>query len=193
MNMITDGTESNWLHGGRLLANSTTGDNSVVTTLSFDESFIVIGMAKAKINIYDSNTGQFRRSLKGHDLGVWASVLVSPVPRARDGASDLMPVDGAPRFKRLQTSTSSRSSQTSGTRRASSFNGVTQSAGPSSSQSYQSFFGATSPGGFGSSHEGRSSGNDPCNSARGWIGLNRPIVVSGGCDREVKVWDATTG
>ncbi len=34
--------------------------------------------------------------------------------------------------------------------------------------------------------------SDVCGSARGW-GIKRPLVVSGGCDREVKVWDVETG
>lgn len=34
--------------------------------------------------------------------------------------------------------------------------------------------------------------SDVCGAARGW-GQDRPIVVSGGCDRDVRVWDLKTG
>ncbi|ORX34945.1 WD40-repeat-containing domain protein [Kockovaella imperatae] len=184
-------TESNWLQGGRVLARRSTGEDSVVTTLSFDENLIVIGMAKAKVIIFDSNTGQYCRTLKGHDGGVWASVLVSPMPKSRIPAGP--PSDISPRFKRQQTSTNTRSSSGAQFRRSTSFSAAQDSTGPSASQSYQSFFGQATSSFLAAPKTEEASGNDPCNSARGWWGLNRPIVVSGGCDREVKVWDASTG
>ncbi|WVF66697.1 hypothetical protein IAT40_001439 [Kwoniella sp. CBS 6097] len=35
--------------------------------------------------------------------------------------------------------------------------------------------------------------SDPCGSARGWPGSRHNLVVSAGCDREVKVWNVDTG
>ncbi|WRT63369.1 uncharacterized protein IL334_000274 [Kwoniella shivajii] len=70
-------TESNWLSGGRILANHVSADDAVVTTLCFDDSHIVVGMANNKIHVFDAITGTFLRSLLGHRQGVWAMVLVS--------------------------------------------------------------------------------------------------------------------
>ncbi|KAG9087166.1 hypothetical protein FS749_003131 [Ceratobasidium sp. UAMH 11750] len=39
---------------------------------------------------------------------------------------------------------------------------------------------------------GKTGISDPCNASTGW-GQSGAIVVSGGCDREVRVWDLTTG
>lgn len=40
----------------------------------------------------------------------------------------------------------------------------------------------------------RMRGSDVCGSARGWPGLGQKhLVVSGGCDKQLKVWDVATG
>lgn len=80
-------TENNWLRGGRLLTQHVSSDTaadagSVVTSLSIDDEWIIVGMANAKIHVFDVKTGLFVRTLEGHSSGVWCLSLVSACKRA---------------------------------------------------------------------------------------------------------------
>lgn len=71
-------TESNWLKGpGRVLSRQTCTDDGVVTSLGFDNEWIIVGMATNQIHVFDAKTGAYVRQLVGHTLGVWCLVLVS--------------------------------------------------------------------------------------------------------------------
>ncbi|MBW0534913.1 hypothetical protein O181_074628 [Austropuccinia psidii MF-1] len=75
-------TESNWLRGpGELIAVQTSQNNDghewVVTSLGFDDDWIVVGMATSKIHVFSAHTGEFLRTLTGHELGVWCLALIS--------------------------------------------------------------------------------------------------------------------
>ncbi|PWN87821.1 WD40 repeat-like protein [Acaromyces ingoldii] len=75
-------TENNWLRGGRLLTQHVSSDaaadaGSVVTSLSIDDEWIVVGMANAKIHVFDVRTGLFVRTLEGHSSGIWCLSLIS--------------------------------------------------------------------------------------------------------------------
>ncbi|KAG0145932.1 hypothetical protein CROQUDRAFT_658042 [Cronartium quercuum f. sp. fusiforme G11] len=84
-------TESNWLRGpGELvtmqMSQNYDGNEWVVTSLGFDDDWIVVGMATSKIHVFSASTGDFVRTLAGHELGVWCLALVSKGGRrdARD-------------------------------------------------------------------------------------------------------------
>nr|ODO02149.1 hypothetical protein L204_00876 [Cryptococcus depauperatus CBS 7855] len=77
-------TENNWLIGGVLLAKHLSADDSVVTTLCFNEKYIIVGMANNRIHVFSAASGGYKRSLIGHQQGVWAMVLVTP-PSASGG------------------------------------------------------------------------------------------------------------
>lgn len=71
-------TESNWLKGpGRVLSRQTCTDDGVVTSLGFDNEWIIVGMATNQIHVFDAKTGAYVQQLVGHTLGVWCLVLVS--------------------------------------------------------------------------------------------------------------------
>lgn len=71
-------TESNWLKGpGRVLSRQTCTDDGVVTSLGFDNEWIIVGMATNQIHVFDAKTGAYVQQLVGHSLGVWCLVLVS--------------------------------------------------------------------------------------------------------------------
>ena len=89
-------TESNWLKGpGRLLSRQTSADDGVVTSLGFDNDWIVVGMATNQIHVFDARTGEYVRQLEGHTLGVWCLVLVSKGGERldKDGKPINRPVD----------------------------------------------------------------------------------------------------
>ena len=122
-------TEANWLRGGRVLAYHKSQDGGVVTCLAMDRQYAVIGMASGTIHIFDTATGSYRRSLRGHANGVWTMVIVSAMAKTSNADAD------------------------------------------ASAQSRQ---------------------NDHCNVVPSF-GNRRPLLVTGGCDRLVHVWDLNTG
>lgn len=86
-------TESNWLRGGRLLtqhvsSDESSGEGSIVTCLSIDDDWIVVGMANAKIHVFDARTGLFVKTLVGHSSGVWCLSLIS---KSSSGTSSFQP------------------------------------------------------------------------------------------------------
>lgn len=54
-----------------------------------NEKYLIIGLANAKISIFDATTGAIKRHLIGHSLGVWTLTLISPnpIPRTTPGAT----------------------------------------------------------------------------------------------------------
>ncbi|KAJ3192134.1 SCF ubiquitin ligase complex subunit cdc4 [Irineochytrium annulatum] len=65
-------TKQNWIHGRHKTVSFPGHGSSVVTCLQFDDDKIVSGSDDMSIHIYDTNTGQLRRKLVGHEGGVWA-------------------------------------------------------------------------------------------------------------------------
>ncbi|GMK59467.1 hypothetical protein CspeluHIS016_0800730 [Cutaneotrichosporon spelunceum] len=167
-------TENNWLRGGRLLTMHSSMGDSVVTSLVVNEEYIVIGMANSKIHVFDAATGHYVQSLLGHELGVWALVLVSPHTRSRTAAPPRRPEN-----VRRASFTGTRASDELGSDtvpvyRSTSSNGSERS--PSNARVTK-----------------RLNSSDVCGAAASWGGIKRTLVVSGGCDREVRVWDIVTG
>lgn len=74
-------TMTNWRNGGTLLQSHripvVSPDNGVVTSLALDRDWIVVGLANSKIHIFSAETGVLARTLVGHEMGVWAVCLVS--------------------------------------------------------------------------------------------------------------------
>jgi F-box and WD-40 domain protein CDC4 len=71
----------NWRHGGYLLRTHripvVNSDSGVVTSVALDTEWAVVGLANSKIHVFSVTTGVLCRTLIGHDLGVWAVNLVS--------------------------------------------------------------------------------------------------------------------
>lgn len=228
-------TESAWLRGpGRLLSTQMSADDGVVTSMGFDNEWIVVGMATSKVHIFEAGTGSYVKTLDGHELGVWCLTLVSKNGGAKDdgkgkarstaewsdpfashfgqpspmGASFSQPGSKAPsadtsftndspnagsaffRTAREEPATST-SEQHSPPRRRRSFQGfgsTSPTTGTSSS--------APRTGGMGLGAGGETGDSSQqagvCGTARGW-GQKGAVVVSGGCDRDVRVWDVESG
>ncbi|TXT10700.1 hypothetical protein VHUM_02205 [Vanrija humicola] len=167
-------TESNWIKGGRLLTTHASIGDSVVTSLVVNDDHIVIGMANSKIHVFDAASGHFRQSLLGHDLGVWALVLVSPRRADRSRTYD----------------SPQRSSSDTGTSRRASFTGATPPT--RSTPAFPPTRTASDDQVRYPRQTKRMRSSDVCGSAAGW-GAKATLVVSGGCDRDVRVWNIATG
>lgn len=186
--------DSNWLHGGWIVASHAASAGGVVTCTALDDQYLVIGMANSGIHVFKATDGSYVRNLVGHTQGVWTLCLVSPV--ARKSAPQM---DATSRSKKPETS-----------RRASFYNPpgeFVRSSGADDVDDMEDTNGEGSSGpsqpitAQGSSRQSGASRNlatrkekmsDPCGSAEGW-GVMRPILVSGGCDKRVKVWDILSG
>lgn len=204
-------TESNWLRGpGRLLSTQMSADDGVVTSLGFDEEWIVVGMATSKVHIFEAGEGRYVRTLEGHELGVWCLTLVSKGGGvSQEGSREPEPehfhendpfgADDFPAHGRSNTaffsSPRARFPTAQLPRRRRSFPSASTPSSPSRANPESSTSSARS-GGMGLGAGGRtgdSAGQSgACSTARGW-GQKGAVVVSGGCDREVRVWDVETG
>ncbi|KAG5727279.1 F-box/WD repeat-containing protein 7 [Termitomyces sp. T112] len=63
-------------------------DSGVVTCIALDASWIVVGLASSRIHIFSARTGVLARTLVGHESGVWGLCLVSAFGRQREEVGD---------------------------------------------------------------------------------------------------------
>lgn len=197
-----------------MLSSHTSSDDGVVTSLAVDEDYIVIGMANSKIHIFNAHNGTFLRTLTGHELGVWCLTLVSAAKengvKVEEGSispeatspADVFDGDmdqGGPSKIKKRRIASWRSGPHSSTHRATR---PTAGASESTSRPFRSDSHDDGDGAYTSMmDEGypeasprarRMQQSDVCGAAQGW-GQKDAIIISGGCDRDVKVWNVTTG
>ncbi|KIO34183.1 hypothetical protein M407DRAFT_151474 [Tulasnella calospora MUT 4182] len=204
-------TEANWRRGGRVLKSHTSADDGVVTSVAMNDEWIVAGLVNHRIHVFAADTGAHVRTLVGHTQGVWCLVLVSKggSPAAATYAKE------APRYPRSRGNGSGGGSSS-----AFAYDASTNAFGFTSGSSAQNTndAGLTSSSGhsiFGHAPHGSSSNKDKaaddapdpaipqmfgahlkqtdvCNTSVGW-GQATSLVVSGGCDRDLRVWDVATG
>ncbi|KAG6334263.1 hypothetical protein ID866_4820 [Astraeus odoratus] len=161
---------SNMRRGGTLLHSHrmpvASLDSGVITSVALDFERIVVGLANSKIHIYSADTGVHYRTLIGHDLGVWAVHLVS-----RGGFWDEAPgnidILKEPDDTPPELYMLPEFCQALGLNRPRRLRRTPRPDGP-----------------------GKPS--DICCTSDGW-GQPNPILVSGGCDKRVRVWDAVSG
>lgn len=184
-----------------------------MTSLAVDDDYIVIGMANSKIHIFNAHNGTFLRTLTGHELGVWCLTLVSAAKE--DGTDGVEESEGG-----SQTTYESEMRYTGGPskgkkRRVTSWRADTHSPSFKSHHARPHIPGVssafTSDKRFTPEEDGdttygsmmddsdappprarRMRQSDVCGAALGW-GQKDAIIISGGCDRDVKVWNVTTG
>ena len=143
-----------------------------------DNEWIAIGLANSRVHVFSVATGVLARTLSGHEAGVWSLWLVS-----RGGASG----KGKAEEGTEEVSVDS-----------------TPSSSPGSDElPFQSVFDALNPEDSSSSRPNSSTPvaeeqdpteeqSDPCNASRGW-GQTNALVVSGSCDKMIRVWDIKSG
>ena len=221
-------TESAWLRGpGRLLSTQMSTDDGVVTSLGFDNEWIVVGMATSKVHVFEAESGSYVKTLDGHELGVWCLTLVSsgggplspdqqPTSPVRTRNQPGLGLGSAPG----RSATNDRSFTTNSPASRSNTNlfrstrgddnppereGGTAYTRPKRRRSFHAFEASNGhrsdaegprTGGMGLGAGGETGDSSQqagvCGTARGW-GQKGAVVVSGGCDRDVRVWDIKSG
>ena len=155
---------------------------AIPTSVAIDASWVVVGLANSRIQVFSARTGVLARTLVGHESGVWAVALVSArgAPRAPVPAGDPL-VEGVPADTALPPLL----------RRA-----VGLEGGESSATGTEQGMGAPCDPFGNDARPGREPPTGkpsyPGGASDGW-GQPNALVVSGGCDKELRVWDVKSG
>lgn len=199
-------------------ASTTPTDNGVVaTSLALDAEWVVIGLANSRIQVYSARTGVLAKTLVGHELGVWSVGLVSRggwhVERDVEGTADGVQEERSEisledAGRKEDAGSSSGTGHAGRTRDMPRRKSERSTAGAANSSlehlvppSLRAAIGldggdeykaASEPSGQKGSPESKRKFSDMCYSSPGW-GQPNSIVVSGGCDKVVMVWDVKTG
>ncbi|KAL4078694.1 WD40-repeat-containing domain protein [Scleroderma yunnanense] len=160
---------SNMRRGGTLLYAHrmpvATPDGGVITSVALDFDQVVVGLANSKIHIFSAESGVLSRTLIGHELGVWAVHLVSRGGFwAEQPGFDILNEPDVP------------------------------SPGSELYPELRKALGLDKPRRLRRTPrlDGPGKPSDLCCTSEGW-GQPSPIVVSGGCDKRLRVWDVVTG
>ncbi|KAF8914274.1 WD40-repeat-containing domain protein [Gymnopilus junonius] len=203
---------TNWRKGGELLSSHrlpiVSPDNGTVTSLALDSDWVVVGLASSMVKLFSAHTGVLCRTLIGHDSGVWGVCLVSkgghrmpapdgPIASGNIEGSDLLYREAGNNVQfNLGRPSSSLSEELSRLNLQKRHDGA--HVMPSEflehliPQAMQKALGLDILEGIDSSNAERDSGQSMSASSRGW-GQPNSIVVSGGCDKTLRVWDAKSG
>lgn len=193
------------------LANSST--TAVPTSVALDSDWIVVGLANSRIHIFSARTGVSCRTLVGHTQGVWAVALVKggghPI-----NVSETINIDDVDYNNELLSSTSSKHTRPRNAneppiapiaaegldhliqptlRTALGLDGVprkhfrrrsTSGIFPETSSNTSKPTPSTPKKSYRPSN--------PSGTSDGW-GQPNALVVSGGCDKDLRVWDVKSG
>lgn len=200
---------SNWRHGGTLLRRIPLASQyhlpndamqppipnpsaAVPTSIALDSEWLVIGLANSRIHIFSARTGVSCRTLVGHTAGVWAVALV------KGGGENVDLLDVADSLGNMQVTEQMAASPPKDT--ATGLDQYLSSAMrgalglepfPKNHRHTASHLNTTVP------NPTRFPGysdrpSDPSGTADGW-GQPNALVVSGGCDKDLRVWDVKSG
>lgn len=196
----------NWKRGGRCLRAHRIPvldpDSGVVTSVALDADWLVAGLANHRIHIFSTHTGSLVRTLVGHELGVWAVDLVShggaldpshPPPPSSNlgsvmGGSGVPEVPDGPAL--LLHNRAPAGAQVVDPHGLDHLLPPSMRAALALDAQYPPIVPAHMQESSSSSAE--SAHSDVAGATRGW-GQPGALVVSGGCDKDVRVWDVRTG
>ncbi|KAI0074235.1 WD40 repeat-like protein [Panus rudis PR-1116 ss-1] len=182
---------------------------AIPTSVAIDNDWVVVGLANSKIYVFSARTGVLTRTLVGHTAGVWAVAIVR-------GAEST----GKPAYYRSRRSESSNSTSDASepgddynrspvdllsphinfdasARYALGLPPYPRRRKPSSHNSQSSHYSPSSDGGGRlpyDPYEGLENAkrSEPSGASDGW-GQPNTLIVSSGCDKVVRVWDAMSG
>ncbi|KAF9444935.1 WD40 repeat-like protein [Macrolepiota fuliginosa MF-IS2] len=203
-------TMTSWRNGGSMLQSHripvVSPDNGTVTSLALDRDWIVVGLANSKILIFSAKTGVLARTLVGHDMGVWAVCLVSKGGYLAKPPADEEEEDGSGGSRHGRRR---RRNEVDALRSSIARMGVSSKQDQYISPSLRIALGLDSAESEGSGLGESSSRtaddhpemaqdafpgkrSDNSYASQGW-GQPNALVVSGGCDKTLRVWDIKTG
>lgn len=151
------------------------------TSLALDSNWIVVGLSSGRIHIFHTHTGVLHRTLVGHTSGVWAVALIKGADSRNSTEEHLRSLtvdDGlgkAPREEEEEGNVLSAA-----LRRALGLDKdapISDDRGDTSPQADARYVNKPS---------------DPAGASDGW-GQPNALVVTGGCDRDFRVWDVKSG
>ncbi|TFK97518.1 WD40-repeat-containing domain protein [Pterulicium gracile] len=173
--------QRNWRRGGRVLrSHSLCNDSAVVTASALSKSWLVTALANAKIHVLSATTGILLRTLVGHDSGVWTVWLISAGGAERvdgykhDARAEMTPKEQKEEDKKL-------GNLSPYLRKAV---GLHDPGTPPDTP--------PPPSGELGEDEHEDGTDSKCCVSRGF-GQPHALVLSGGCDKVLKVWDIRTG
>ncbi|KAK2467345.1 hypothetical protein APHAL10511_000580 [Amanita phalloides] len=188
-------TMMNWRHGGHLLRSHrmpvVNPDTGVITSLAIDREWVVVGLTNSRIYVFSAQTGVLHRTLVGHESGVWGVCLVS-----RGGHLAMSPEEEKEHGSSGRKNTNERIRGLNSRLASLEINGAGNRCQPSLehtiSEQLRLALGldvddkalppSASPGSQG----------DHCYASKGW-GQPNALVISGGCDKVLRVWDIESG
>jgi F-box and WD-40 domain protein CDC4 len=197
----------NWKRGGRCLRAHRfpvlESDSGVVTSVALDADWLVAGLANHRIYVFSTHTGSLVRTLVGHELGVWAVDLIShggaldpshpPPPPLNTGGtlgpSSIPEVADGPGIPPLHNRTPA-GAQVLDPQGLDHLLPPSMRAALALDVRYPPILPTHTKGN--SPGLAESARSDVAGATRGW-GQPGPLVVSGGCDKDVRVWDVMTG
>lgn len=200
---LTPSTVTKWRTGGTLLRRIPLTSNhhlpndamqppvsnpssAVPTSIALDADWLVVGLANSRIHIFSARTGVSCRTLIGHSAGVWAVALVRAGGERVDGPDVEermrdMSIGGEAGKRRLEEG--GECERLSSAMRAAL--GLEQVPGWDTSET-QTRRSKARP------VDGRGKPSEPNGTSDGW-GQPNSLVVSGGCDKDLRVWDVKSG
>lgn len=150
----------------------------VPTSIALDSDWIVVALANGRVLIFNAHTGVLNRTLVGHELGVWAVALVKG-----SGADDDDDVDGGGGVEELLRDDAAAGGSThllsTKFRHALGLDHTVSDDDTENQDPQSSFATSNKP-------------SDPAGASDGW-GQPNTLVVTGGCDRALRVWDVKSG
>ncbi|KAH8990780.1 WD40 repeat-like protein [Lactarius akahatsu] len=196
----------NWKRGGRCLhahrISVPDPDSGVFTSVALDADWLVAGLANHRIYVFSTHTGSLVRTLVGHELGVWTVNLIShggaldpshpPPPSSNPGkvicGSGVPEVPDGPAL--LLHNRAPAGAQVLDPQGLDHLLPPSMRAALALDAQYPPI--APAPTQESGSSRAESAHNDVAGTTRGW-GQPSSLVVSGGCDKDVWVWDVRTG
>ena len=198
---------TNWRRKGRLLNKhrppSQTPDGGVVTSVAIDHEWIVVGLASCRIQVFSARTGVLSRTLTGHESGVWAVNLVSaggkwvePSIHANSSQSQTnggdAPIQVTNPDEALATGLEDVEYHVPDFLRVAVGLDKPRPSAPEVPEEGSSNDGNNNLDDSYADQSDEMKPSDICCSSEGW-GQPNALVVSGGCDKELRVWDVKTG